>query len=239
MLDLRFSQRWLRRALLMGYNTMQSSESQYAFRRNISPPHSAEPCLLPASCSFPIDLLFAPNVEVIRSPETSVNIHRTIWHYIPEDRTLHIHCFPLKVLSSSVDCRKKFYCCTNACIAGLLVIQFRSLLWALSTTQSHHHSHTLVVCKHPAVGRAPGTTRDWLQSTCLGNQRLPCFICRIDRNTIIDELIRAAERCRLENSHGIFMSINSASPKTGVPVGSVLWMSVLKESFGVLPTITY
>jgi hypothetical protein len=69
LLDLRLSQRWLRRVLSYGiYNALQSCESQPTFRTNISPPSSGSkskpsnelvwnrqqtaPCLLPGPCWF-------------------------------------------------------------------------------------------------------------------------------------------------------------------------------------------
>jgi hypothetical protein len=68
--DLRFSQRRLWRALLLGYNAVQSVTSQSTFRRNMA-----------ATCSS----------------ETSVDFQRTIWRYIPKDRTLYNHrCENLK-----------------------------------------------------------------------------------------------------------------------------------------------
>jgi hypothetical protein len=52
---------------------------QPMFRGNISP------LLLPASCWF---LAFTPNMEATCSSETTVDFHRTIRGYIPEDETL-------------------------------------------------------------------------------------------------------------------------------------------------------
>jgi hypothetical protein len=89
---------------LLGYNAVQSVESQPTFRRNILPPFSgsknkqAELCLPPAytlvSCSAYFSTM---KMEAICSSETSVDFQRTTRRHTPEDSTLHYHrCENLK-----------------------------------------------------------------------------------------------------------------------------------------------
>jgi hypothetical protein len=76
-----------------------------------------------------------------------------------------------------------------------------------------HHSHALVVYKHSTAEALPS-----LEIGYRAKQLPPCLVFRIDGITIIDEVISAARH----KSQAIFMSVNSAAPKSGVRVGNVL-----------------
>jgi hypothetical protein len=71
---------------LLGYNAVQSVESQPAFWRNMSPPSSGsnKPSTIPAW-------------KQVASSNTSVDFQWTIQRYIPEDSTVHnYYCENLK-----------------------------------------------------------------------------------------------------------------------------------------------
>jgi hypothetical protein len=74
---------------LMGYNAVQSVESQPTFRRNILPP-----ALTLLSCSAYFSTL---KMEAICSSVTLVDFQWATQRYIPQDSTLHNHhCENLK-----------------------------------------------------------------------------------------------------------------------------------------------
>jgi hypothetical protein len=81
---------------LVGYNAVQSIESQLTFRRNMWPlssrcknKPSKKPAFTLVSCSAHFSTL---KVEAICSSETSVDFQWTERRYIPQDSTLQLQC---------------------------------------------------------------------------------------------------------------------------------------------------
>jgi hypothetical protein len=74
---------------LLGYNAVQSIESQPAFRRNISPfsaCHLLSHWLSWSACSLTLKM------EAICSSRMLADFQRTTWRYITEDGTFHNYC---------------------------------------------------------------------------------------------------------------------------------------------------
>jgi hypothetical protein len=101
---------------LLGYNTVQSVESQPTFRRNISLPSSGSKCLF--STSFMLVSSFANSstrkMEPICSFESSAEFQRNTRHYIPEDGTL---------------CREEFVCQGDMLLICILELQVSNPGW--------------------------------------------------------------------------------------------------------------
>jgi hypothetical protein len=69
----------------LGYNVVLFGICSPTFRKNILPPS----LLSKSVAGYFLGILFDPEIEAVRSSETSANLYRTIRHHIPEDCTFH------------------------------------------------------------------------------------------------------------------------------------------------------
>jgi hypothetical protein len=84
---------------LLRHNAVYPVESQRTLRRNMSPPSSElkykpSKFCLPSGFTLVFCLAYSSTLKMMTCcSETSIYFRRTIRCYIPEDRTLHNHCF--------------------------------------------------------------------------------------------------------------------------------------------------